>query len=258
MCVQVQNQAGPHKNKWEVSGTVVEVLGHEAYNVKMDGSGRVSRRHRGFLRPIVPYSDVVSGRVSVRGPQELERAPIKDNLCTPASRIVDITDDNDSNNIVQGVEIHRTGGQGLVPGADFDMDARGLGGVPGGATGGAPVEVDTSPVEAQDVTHALRRSTRVRFQPEFFYNRGTINAMGGGVVECQRQVLSPTSPKCVERVERVDSRCGACGAGWGCATNSATNATNQPTSIRGLSLDQDGPQGVRLAQCGASLWTSCP
>ena len=40
--VQVQNQRGPHSNKWDLSGTVVEVAGHDSYVVKMDGSGRVT------------------------------------------------------------------------------------------------------------------------------------------------------------------------------------------------------------------------
>ena len=49
-CVQVQNQAGPHKNKWDVSGTVVEAVGHDSYMVKLDGSGRVTKRNRRYLR----------------------------------------------------------------------------------------------------------------------------------------------------------------------------------------------------------------
>ena len=57
--VQVQNQTGPHKNKWDLSGTVVEVLEFEAYTVKMDGSGRLTKRNRKFLRLIVPYKTVL-------------------------------------------------------------------------------------------------------------------------------------------------------------------------------------------------------
>ena len=53
--VQVQNQTGPHANKWDISGIIVEVLDHQSYMVKMDGSGRVSKRNRRFLRPIKPY-----------------------------------------------------------------------------------------------------------------------------------------------------------------------------------------------------------
>ncbi len=58
--VQVQNRAGPHKNKWDVSGTVVEVLGYDSYNVRLDGSGRVTKRNRRYLRPILPYTRVLA------------------------------------------------------------------------------------------------------------------------------------------------------------------------------------------------------
>ena len=54
--VSVQNQTGPHKLKWDKSGTVVEVLDYHQYKVKMDGSGRVSLRNRAYLRPITPYA----------------------------------------------------------------------------------------------------------------------------------------------------------------------------------------------------------
>ena len=59
--VQVQNQTGQSKNKWDYSGTVVEVLGHDTYHVKMDGSGRVTKRNRRFLRQILPYTRVLAG-----------------------------------------------------------------------------------------------------------------------------------------------------------------------------------------------------
>ena len=53
--VQVQNQTGPHANKWDTSGVIVEVLDHQSYMVKMDGSGRTSKRNRRFLHPMKPY-----------------------------------------------------------------------------------------------------------------------------------------------------------------------------------------------------------
>lgn len=59
--VQVQNQAEPHKSKWDLSGTVVEVLDFAAYNVKMDGSGPIMKMNRKFLRPIHSYKDIVGG-----------------------------------------------------------------------------------------------------------------------------------------------------------------------------------------------------
>ena len=53
--VQVQNQRGPHANKWDLSGTVVESQPFDSYLVKMDGTGRITKRNRRFLRPIVPF-----------------------------------------------------------------------------------------------------------------------------------------------------------------------------------------------------------
>ena len=58
--VQVQNQAGPHKNKWNLSGTVVEVLGFDVFTVKMDGLGQVTKRNWKYLRPILWYKDTLS------------------------------------------------------------------------------------------------------------------------------------------------------------------------------------------------------
>ena len=48
--VFVQNQTGRHPNKWDRSGIVLENLGHDKYNVKVDGSGRITTRNRRFLR----------------------------------------------------------------------------------------------------------------------------------------------------------------------------------------------------------------
>ena len=47
--VQVQSQTGPNASKWDLSGVVVEVLGHDSYLVQMDGSGLVSKYNRRFL-----------------------------------------------------------------------------------------------------------------------------------------------------------------------------------------------------------------
>ena len=52
----VQNQNGRNPLKWERSGTVVEVLPHNQYMIKIDGSGRVTRRNRKFLRRFKPAS----------------------------------------------------------------------------------------------------------------------------------------------------------------------------------------------------------
>ena len=79
--VSVQNQQGPHKNKWELSGVVVEVLGNDSYMVRLDGSGRISKRNRRFLRPVKMYKDILetaenSGR---EREQDSARARLQDN-----------------------------------------------------------------------------------------------------------------------------------------------------------------------------------
>ena len=55
----MQNQTGPHANKWDLSGQVVEVLDHDSYMVKMDGSGRITKRNRRFLKEIKTYESVI-------------------------------------------------------------------------------------------------------------------------------------------------------------------------------------------------------
>ena len=57
--VSVQNQCGSKPNRWDRTGIVVESLPNRQYLVRIDGSGRVTRRNRKFLRLINPAcSDV--------------------------------------------------------------------------------------------------------------------------------------------------------------------------------------------------------
>ena len=69
--VFVQNQhggAGAKEHRWDRSGKVLERLRHNAYLIKLDGSGRVSRRTRQHLRPFVApdKSDGRAGAVDRR------------------------------------------------------------------------------------------------------------------------------------------------------------------------------------------------
>ena len=50
----VQNQTGRYPKRWDRSGTVMESLGHDSYTVKIDGSGRLTKRNRQFLRKFIP------------------------------------------------------------------------------------------------------------------------------------------------------------------------------------------------------------
>lgn len=61
--VQVQNQHSNHANKWDLSGTIVEILDFDAYLVKMDGKGRISKRNRQFLRSIIPFNHVYTNKL---------------------------------------------------------------------------------------------------------------------------------------------------------------------------------------------------
>ncbi len=51
----IQNQHGPHPKKWHHTGTVVELLPHQKYAIKVDGSGRVTIRNRRYLKRYTPY-----------------------------------------------------------------------------------------------------------------------------------------------------------------------------------------------------------
>ena len=51
--VQIQNQKGNDPKRWSKSGKIIERLDFGQYLVKVDGSGRVTRRNRRFLRKII-------------------------------------------------------------------------------------------------------------------------------------------------------------------------------------------------------------
>ena len=56
----IQDQSNPAKpGRWTKTGLVVEVLGHDSYLVKVDGSGRTTQRNRRFLKPITPYASLI-------------------------------------------------------------------------------------------------------------------------------------------------------------------------------------------------------
>ena len=55
--VQVQNQHGSMPRRWHTTGKIVEVLDHQQYRVRVDGSNRITLRNRRFLRSILPVVD---------------------------------------------------------------------------------------------------------------------------------------------------------------------------------------------------------
>ena len=53
--VHVQDQAGKTPRQWNKSGKVLEVLPHDSYIVRIDGSYSTTRRNRKFLRKFTPF-----------------------------------------------------------------------------------------------------------------------------------------------------------------------------------------------------------
>ena len=73
--VRVQNQTTVRCNKWDQTGTVVEVLKNRQYTVKISGSGRCTIRNRRHLRKIPADEDspseAASGCAALRGGSKL-------------------------------------------------------------------------------------------------------------------------------------------------------------------------------------------
>ena len=53
--VAIQDQTGHTPRRWSKTGKVVEVMGHDSYMIKVDGSNRTTRRNRQFLRKLGLY-----------------------------------------------------------------------------------------------------------------------------------------------------------------------------------------------------------
>ena len=52
----MQDQAGRTPTRWNKSGTILEVLPHDSLLVKIDGSAKVTKRNRKFLRRFEPFA----------------------------------------------------------------------------------------------------------------------------------------------------------------------------------------------------------
>ena len=74
--VQIQNQRGVDPKRWCKSGKIVEKLNFNQYLVKVDGSGRLTRRNRRFLKRIV--STLADKDITTR--KELNDGDVRDVL----------------------------------------------------------------------------------------------------------------------------------------------------------------------------------
>ena len=73
----IQNQTGNAPKKWDRTGTVTEVLDHDRYGVKLDGSGRVTIRNRRFLRSYIPASTGIESHQKTMPAPYLTESPIE-------------------------------------------------------------------------------------------------------------------------------------------------------------------------------------
>ena len=81
--VTLQNQSGNNPKRWNCTGTIVEDLGNRQYHVKIDGSGRVTKRNRRFLKFIDPVQRILRHSEINAKPQLPHYTP----LMPPAQKI---------------------------------------------------------------------------------------------------------------------------------------------------------------------------
>ena len=97
----IQNQTGHHPKRWDRSGTVVEILGNDSYHIKVDGSGRLTRRNRRFLRKFTEPSLNISmpdptPRIPVQYNSSTTSTPTAPNITTTAPSIASRVQQTDS------------------------------------------------------------------------------------------------------------------------------------------------------------------
>ena len=68
--VFIQNQEGNYPRRWDKRGQVVEVKGYDQYIVRVDGSRRLTRRNRKFLRKFEQYRPDGMNAPQTQTPQE--------------------------------------------------------------------------------------------------------------------------------------------------------------------------------------------
>ena len=95
--VSVQDQTGNTPRRWSKTGTVIDVLGNDAYLVRIDGSRKVTKRNRQYLRRLIPYKcdvDEFAPSVLPSTDQSMQSVdapdPVEDLLC-PSSVPSDVS-----------------------------------------------------------------------------------------------------------------------------------------------------------------------
>ena len=78
--VYIQDQHGKTPKRWNKSGIILEVEPHDSYLVKVDGSGKITKRNRQFLRRFEPFFS------EPRTPSALPPVPPAAQLASPPPR----------------------------------------------------------------------------------------------------------------------------------------------------------------------------
>ena len=63
--VSIQNQTGNSPKRWSKTGTVLQDLGYDSYLIKVDGSNRLTKRNRQFLRRLEPFKTDADSPISL-------------------------------------------------------------------------------------------------------------------------------------------------------------------------------------------------
>ena len=86
--VRIQNQVGPNPTKWDKTGVVIEVKQFNQYEIRVDGSGRVTLRNRKFLRKYSPVKRPPRRSIleDLRYLPSTSKHDLRDNTVVPTDR----------------------------------------------------------------------------------------------------------------------------------------------------------------------------
>lgn len=165
--VMIQNQHGPNSNKWDRTGRVVEVLPYDQYLVRVDGSGRMTRRNRRALKRIIAFTpEPVYHRTEI-APFKPD-CPVPSEVAPPAHPADEGTNSSDEDTPSSDETPHEAV-WGDKPGDLPSNPDR-----PEEYPSQTPATTDHVPLTARDHAvsrdpppEALRRSTRIRQKPAY-------------------------------------------------------------------------------------------
>ena len=142
--VFVQNQTGTSPGKWDKVGRVVEILPFDQYVIKVDGSGRITKRNRRFLR-LIPTS--TTDPLTLPGPEYAHPTPYRPDTASPVA-----TFDNEK-------QACSTTEAGFEPSTTSRSEHTPL---PSTLDSPSPKLQDTRKVSVPNTPTLMRRSTRTR------------------------------------------------------------------------------------------------